>query len=695
MITTTRKQKAGSAIFESSSGSFINRELSWLEFNSRVLQEAADRDLPLLERLKFIAIFSSNLDEFFMVRVAGLLHLRHNDSDRCDPAGYTPGEQLQAIVKKVSAMLKQQYSLLRQEILPALETQGIFLTGFDRLSSEDRSKMRKFFIRDILPALTPLAADPAQPFPRLNSGALELALRLHFPKSGKDVTAFVEVPEVLGRFFPVPDKKNGTEKIFITAEDLIAANINLLFPGGEVKAIQLFRITRDMDYVIAPEDDAEDLLHNLRDKLRQRSRRDPVRMEYSTNLHDRNLLDYLQKSLKLAPFLIFPVPGFMHLKQFFQLSFAVNRPDLQNKPMLPAEPDFFSRYPTIFDAIKAKKNILLAHPYQSFSPIIRMLEEAADDPEVLAIKQTLYRVSGNSPIIKALQKAAKNGKQVTVLVELKARFDESNNIVWAELLDHAGAHVVYGVPGLKVHSKTLLIVRKEAGKLCKYVHFGTGNYNDETAKLYTDLSLLSCSRALTDDAADLFNLLSGNSEPPEKWKQIAVSPFNLRQTMEHLIENEIKNGKNGRIIAKMNSLSDPQMINLLQRAVDAGVKIDLIVRGICCMRPPEGKKNLRIISIVDRFLEHSRVFFFGTGEKLFCSSADWMPRNLDRRIETAFPIDDPALKQKILAMLNCQLQDKAKSRRLTHSGKYTRPADASGNPARSQLQLGKLFNSGD
>ena len=685
MSSTIRMPHPGSKISDFEPEKFISRELSWLDFNGRVLEEAAKDANLLLDRLKFIAIFSSNMDEFFMVRVAGLRQLIRSHVTTCDPAGNTPAGQWRAALKKITAMAKKQYQLLYGEILPELEEHGIFIRKFSQLSAEGQIRMRKLFTREILPALTPLAVDPSHPFPLLNSGTIELALKLHFPKSGKCVTAFVEVPELLSRFIPIPDD-SGNKQEFLLIEDLIAENIPLLFPGGRVTACQVFRITRDMDYSIDNDGEAaEDLLHELQDKLRQRSRRSPVRLEFSSAISDKSLQKYLSSSLDLEDDFCFTHPGALCLKQFTAFASLVNRPDLMEEAWQPVTPAVFSGQESIFTTITREKNILLAHPYHTFDPIVDLLKEAANDPDVLAIKQTLYRVSGNSPVVKALRRAAENGKQVTVLVELKARFDESNNIAWAELLDLSGAHVVYGVPGLKVHCKTLLIVRKEQGKLRRYVHFGTGNYNDRTATLYTDLSLLSCDNALADDAATLFNLLSGSGDPPDKWRAINTAPFDLRKKLVSLIENEITRGKKGRIIAKMNSFSDPELINLIHRAADAGVKIDLIVRGICCLRPRKERKNLRIISIIDRFLEHSRIYYFGSGEQLFCSSADWMPRNLDRRIEVMFPVTDVKLKKQITAMLEFHLKDSAKQRRLLSTGNYTRPGGKNGE--RSQKMI--------
>jgi len=686
MNTTIPKQKTGSKTF-SDPDLFINRELSWLDFNDRVLDEARFPVNPLLERLKFIAIFSSNLDEFFMVRVAGLRQLIHAGVNKCDPAGKTPSQQLMHARKKISIMLKKQYSLLNDHIIPQLETEGVFIRKFRDLSGDIQAQMTIFFQQEIMPALTPLAVDPSHPFPLLNSGAVELALKLFFPKSKKKLTAFVEVPELFDRFISVPGKRNG-EKSFIMLEELIAENAGLLFPGGIIQAMQLFRITRDMDYSI-DNDDCEDLLHALQNKLRQRRSRAPVRLEFSTGYCDTALQKYLTSSLELEPEFCYRMPGALHLKQYAELIDKINRPDLLEPVWPPQTPELFSKYPLVFDAIAAEKNILLVHPYQSFDPLIRLLEEAAEDPAVVAIKQTLYRVSGNSPVVKALRRAAENGKQVTVLVELKARFDESNNIAWAELLDLSGAHVAYGVPGLKVHCKALLIVRKEAGALHSYVHFGTGNYNDRTAELYTDFSLLSCDPELTADAAVLFNLLSGSTEPPEKWNAISTAPFDLRRKLIHLITREIKLGSKGRIIAKMNSFSDPELVNLIHQAAASGVKIDLIVRGICCCRIQKKEKNLRIISIIDRFLEHSRVFYFGNNgnDELYCSSADWMPRNLDRRIELMFPVRDKNIKRKIMKILDYHLHDRDKKRGLLPNGNYSRPAGKNPLQSRSQRKI--------
>ncbi|MBE6375132.1 MAG: polyphosphate kinase 1 [Lentisphaerae bacterium] len=687
MIITTRKPATGSATFSDTGKSCISRDISWLDFNSRVLEEAADVNAPVLDKLKFISIYSGNLDEFFAVRVAGLQHLTNAGIKECDPAGLSPETQLDMIRQKTLQGVKKQYALLQNDILPQLKENGIKLHKFTGLDIRQQKRLSDFFIREIMPVLTPLAVDPQKKFPLLNSGVIEIAVSVYFPRSGKKITAFVEVPEILDRFIRIKGETGDANQKFILLEDLISANISKLFSGGVVKGIQHFRIIRDMDYSVSADNDG-DFVHVLRDKLRKRSLRTPVKIEFSEGVSDHNLQKYLIKNLQLDKKQCYFAPGLLHLKQLDKLIAATGRNDLMEEVWEPAIPEYFSGYSSVIDAIRDRKNLLLYHPYQSFDPILKLLQEAASDPEVVAIKQTLYRVSGDSPVIKALQKAAANGKQVTALVEVKARFNEISNIAWAELLDQSGVHVVYGVPELKVHSKILLIARKENNSLTSYIHLGTGNYNDITAKSYTDLSLLSDDRQLTADAAKLFNLLSGNGEPPARWNQISVAPFDLREKFIFLIRREIRLGQQGRIIAKMNSFSDPELISLIQKAADAGVKIDLIVRGICCLRPEAGQKNLRIISIIDRYLEHSRIFYFGNNgnAEIYASSADWMPRNLDRRIETMFPITDRKHREVIMQILDFHLADDSKQRRLLASGGYTK-ANIPGKYNRSQKQI--------
>ncbi len=664
---------------------FISRELSWLDFNSRVLDEAFCPANPLLERLKFIAIFSSNLDEFFMVRIAGLRQLVKMEQNLPDPAGNRPADQRAAARRKIERLVKRQYSCLHDEILPGLERHGVRLSRPADLSSTQRAELTGYFTTQVLPVLTPLAVDQAHPFPILNSGAIEIAVSMKPADRKKLVYAFVEVPDVLPRFIEVPGMQPG--RTFVLLEDVIMDNLGALFSGCEIEEFFPFRVTRDMDFSVEDEG-AEDLLQSIEKKLLQRRHREPIRVEVLTNTRG-PLARWLEQEFRLDEQFWYAVRGPLHLKQFFELVGKARLPELLEPAWPAVEPAAFSEHNSVFDAISAKGTILVAPPFHSFSPVVRLLQQAADDPDVLAIKQTLYRVSGNSPVVRLLQRAAENGKQVTVVVELKARFDEGNNIAWARLLEESGAHVVYGVAGLKVHSKALLVVRREDGAIRRYVHLSTGNYNDKTAALYTDLGIMSSDPDLCFDVANLFNVLTGYSSPPAEWRKIAASPFDLRRQAMRLIEREIANStpdRPGRIIAKMNSLSDEKMIRLLHKAADAGVEIDLIVRGICCYKPRAGQENVRIISIVDRYLEHSRLFyFFNNGdEEYYLSSADWMYRNLDKRVELLFPIEDEKIRGILMRLLEFQLNDTDKLRRLQASGSYTRSMAEHYTGARSQ-----------
>ena len=664
---------------------FISRELSWLDFNSRVLDEAFCPANPLLERLKFIAIFSSNLDEFFMVRIAGLRQLVKMEQNLPDPAGNRPADQLAAARRQIERLVKRQYSCLHDEILPGLERHGVRLSRPADLSSTQRAELTGYFTTQVLPVLTPLAVDQAHPFPILNSGAIEIAVSMKPADRKKLVYAFVEVPDVLPRFIEVPGMQPG--RTFVLLEDVIMDNLGALFSGCEIEEFFPFRVTRDMDFSVEDEG-AEDLLQSIEKKLLQRRHREPIRVEVLTNTRG-PLARWLEQEFRLDEQFWYAVRGPLHLKQFFELVGKARLPELLEPAGPAVEPAAFSEHNSVFDAISAKGTILVAPPFHSFSPVVRLLQQAADDPDVLAIKQTLYRVSGNSPVVRSLQRAAENGKQVTVVVELKARFDEGNNIAWARLLEESGAHVVYGVAGLKVHSKALLVVRREDGAIRRYVHLSTGNYNDKTAALYTDLGIMSSDPDLCFDVANLFNVLTGYSSPPAEWRKIAASPFDLRRQAMRLIEREIANStpdRPGRIIAKMNSLSDEKMIRLLHKAADAGVEIDLIVRGICCYKPRAGQENVRIISIVDRYLEHSRLFyFFNNGdEEYYLSSADWMYRNLDKRVELLFPIEDEKIRGILMRLLEFQLNDTDKLRRLQASGSYTRSMAEHYTGARSQ-----------
>ncbi|MDD3155142.1 MAG: polyphosphate kinase 1 [Victivallaceae bacterium] len=651
---------------------FLNRELSWLEFNARVLAEAADQTNPLLERLKFIAIFSSNLDEFFMVRVAGLRKLEKLQSGIIsDPAGLSPQRQLLAIRNRVDRLLRKQSKILCDELLPALNEYDVRLEHPGALPEAARIELSKLFRDQLLPVLTPLAVDPSHPFPLLNSGAIEIAVSLFAPRGDKEIGhAFVELPEALPRFIPI-DTGRGTRS-FVPLEEVVMDNLDLLFNGCRIIAACPFRITRDMDFSVE-DSGAEDLLLSIERKLLQRRRREPIRLEIARGASS-ELAAWLQSEFHLDRLYRYNAQKMLHLKQLFELIGKAGHPELLEPPWPPAPAPEFPPGVSMFDAIQRHKEILLALPYQSFDPVVRLLEEAADDPGVLAIKQTLYRVSGDSPVVRNLQRAAENGKQVTVIVELKARFDEYNNITWARLLEESGAHVVYGIADLKIHCKTLLIVRKEGDYIRRYVHLATGNYNDKTARLYTDMGLFSCSGPLVFDVASLFNVMTGFSLPPGEWHKVAASPTDLRRKLIALIDREAANSSArtpGRIVAKMNSLADAEIIRHLDAAAARHVRIDLIVRGICCYRIPKGG-TVRVVSIVDRYLEHTRVFYFQNGgnEEYYLSSADWMFRNLDRRIELMFPVEQPEQRRLLADLLAFQLDDRWKGRKMTSYGRY-------------------------
>jgi polyphosphate kinase len=671
---------------------FLSRELSWLEFNSRVLDEAGYKANPLLERLKFIAIFSSNLEEFFMVRVAGLRQLIKIGGNRPDPAGTVPTEQLKQVRIRVESLLRRQYRYLNQEILPNLETAGIRLRKPEQLPARSQENLKNFFENQIYPVLTPMAVDPSHPFPILNSGSIEIAVSM-IPKGKKDtVYAFIEVPTVLPRFIPAGDEDN--KKSYVLLEDLIMDNLDYLFANCEILEFFPFTITRDMDFAI-DEDGVADLLHSIEKTLLERRSREPIKLEVPTGTRGK-LADWLQEQFKLDDEFRYSVPGPLQLKQFFELVAKEPKKGLVEESWTPLKcPDIDEDAP-VFQSIADNGPLCIALPYHSFDPVVRLIEEAADDPSVLAIKQTLYRVSGNSPVVKALQRAAENGKQVTVIVELKARFDESNNIIWARRLEESGAHVVYGISGLKIHCKALLIVRKEDGIIRRYVHLSTGNYNDKTAKLYTDMGIMTCDPKISSDISALFNVMTGYSAPMEEWKKIAVAPFDLRKKFISLIDREARlstSGNPGRIIAKINSLVDPEIIRHLYCAAYAGVKIDLIVRGICCLRPGMGTDNITVTSIVDRYLEHARVFYFGNNgtPEYYLSSADWMPRNLDRRIELLFPVENERIQELFDEIINIQLSDKEKGRVLQQSGNYTRKFAKKHSDCRSQWKTYLLF----
>ncbi|MBR7104836.1 MAG: polyphosphate kinase 1 [Lentisphaeria bacterium] len=669
---------------------FISRELSWLQFNDRVLEEACDHSKSAAERLKFLVITENNLDEFFMVRVAGLRKLLQAGHDFPDPAGLRPSVQLEKVRRMVLDFTARRRRCLEEEILPELEKQGIRLAAFRTLSADQQKMIAQFFEERIKPVLTPLVVDDAHPFPLLAGGALEIACELELADGSKK-QALVEVPEVLDRFQKFSGGKTGT--FFIPLEEIICGCLDMLFPACRISDFFLFRITRDMDFSIV-DDSVEDLLESISHQLELRQKRGAIRLEISGAKRG-ELFFRLCRQLELETLFIYETEGFLNLKNFLCSALLTDRTGQPGKPApIPGLPEHLP----VFEALKKSRTVMIAPPYQSFSPVVRLLEEAAADPQVLAVKQTLYRVSGNSPVVHALQRAAENGKQVTVVVELKARFDEKNNIAWARALEESGAHVVYGIPGLKIHGKALLIVRREeGGALQRYVHLATGNYNDKTARIYTDIGLLSIEKDLALDVEKFFNTVTCYTARSGDWQQIRVAPFDLRQTFSELIEREIalaESGKRGLIRAKMNSLSDKKMIRLLHKAADAGVELQLLVRGICCFRPQPGRENVRIISIVDRFLEHSRIFHFGNGGKdlFYLSSADWMTRNLDRRVEILFPVTRPELQNALKNILDCHFADDCKSRRLESRGIYTAPRLTG--TCRSQEEIQRLFQNG-
>lgn len=657
---------------------YNNRELSWLAFNERVLQEAFDERNPLLERLKFLAIFSSNLDEFFMVRVAGLKdQVKAGFNKPENKAGLTPKQQLKKISEKVHELVKSQYRLYNDVLLPMLETEDIRFVSVAELTVEQREFLRIYFTEQIFPVLTPMAIDAYRPFPMLLNKSLNLAIVLDDDEEEEDVRrklAIVQVPSVLNRFIRLPSDCD--EFVYILLEDVITAHIEMLFKGYTVVSVTPFRITRNADLTIH-EEGARDLLKEIEKELKKRKWGAAVRLEMRKDGFDPFILHYLLEELEIHRKDVYEIDGPLDLTFFFHFykELSSYKEHLVYETLIPQPPKDLDSDEDIFEKA-AEQDILLHHPYESFEPVIDFVSDAADDPHVLAIKQTLYRVSGDSPIIEALKRAAENGKQVTVLVELKARFDEENNVQWAKELEKSGCHVIYGITHLKTHSKITLIVRQKNGKIERFVHLGTGNYNDATAKLYTDLGLITSNREIGEDATNFFNYLSGYMEKPD-FHHLSVAPFDLRRDFIRLIDEEIRFHRqygNGRIIAKMNSLTDKELIMKLYEASQAGVDIDLIVRGICCLRPqiPGVSENIRVRSIVGRFLEHSRIYYFhhNGAEKVFLSSADMMTRNMEKRVEILFPIFAEHLKKRIMKILAILLADNVKARQQDKNGDY-------------------------
>ncbi|UOE95699.1 RNA degradosome polyphosphate kinase [Alkalihalobacillus sp. LMS39] len=653
---------------------YNNRELSWLAFNERVLEEAIDERNPLLERLKFLAIFSSNLDEFFMVRVAGLKDQVKAGFNRPEnKAGLTPKQQLKRISAQTQQLVRLQDNVYTETLLPMLYNEGVQFLAIDELNKTQMQFIKDRFNHYIFPVLTPMAVDAYRPFPMLLNKSLNLAVVLKENEESREQLAIVQVPSVLNRYIPLPGEG---KKQFILLENVISYFIDRLFPGYSVQSASPFRITRNADLTIH-EEGARDLLVEIEKEIKKRKWGSAIRLEMQEGLMEPKVLKLLLDVLEIHRNDVYAFKGPLDLTFLFKLygHLAADLEHLTNETLVPQPPEDLIGEENIFQAI-LKKDIFLHHPYESFQPVVDFILQAAEDPNVLAIKQTLYRVSGDSPIVGALARAADNGKQVTVLLELKARFDEENNIQWAKKLEKSGVHVIYGITGLKTHSKISLVVRHENDKIQRFVHLGTGNYNDSTAKLYTDMGLLTSDEGFGIDATNFFNHLSGYSEKP-KWNHLSTAPFQIRDTFIELIEQEIEYHKangDGRIIAKMNSLTDKPIILKLYEASQAGVSIDLIIRGTCCLRSGivGVSENIRVLSIVDRFLEHSRIFYFHHSgqDKIFLSSADWMTRNMEKRIEILFPVFSPRIKARIKQILDITLQDNMKARLQDKFGRY-------------------------
>ena len=669
---------------------YTNRELSWLLFDKRVLGEAKDKNNPLFERLKFLSITASNLDEFFMVRVASLKDMVSAGYKKKDIAGMTAQQQLAGVVEETHNLVEQQYSVYNRSLMPQLAENGLhIIKHHEDLNREDAEFVDRYFADNVYPVLTPMAVDSSRPFPLIRNKSLNLGALMR-KKNGEGELEFatVQVPSVLSRIVTIPDTK---ETKVILLEEVIERNIHKLFLNYDIVCSYPFRIMRNADLTIE-EDEAEDLLQEIEKQLKKRQRGQVIRLEVEEGIDDR-LLRLIRDELEIEQGDIYAISGpldltflmkmyglegFDHLKEHNYL-----KP--QPVPELPEDADVFERI--------REGDILMHHPYQTFEPVVNFIRQAAKDPDVLAIKQTLYRVSGNSPIVAALEQAADNGKQVFVLVELKARFDEENNIVWARKLEKAGCHVIYGLVGLKTHSKITLVVRREEHGIRRYVHLGTGNYNDTTAKLYTDVGLFTCSESIGEDATAVFNMLSGYSEP-RNWNKLSMAPLWLKDRFLYLIRREkdyALQGRTAHMIVKMNALCDKDIIETLYEANEAGVKIDLIIRGICCLRAgvPGLSENITVRSIVGNYLEHARIFYFENDGKpeYYCASADWMPRNLERRVEILFPVEKPQLQAKLRHILDCQLMDTVKASVLQPDGSYQKADKRSAEPFNAQLSF--------
>ncbi len=663
---------------------YDNRELSWVKFEHRVLNEAKDKNIPILDRLKFVSITSSNLDEFFMVRVASLKDMEHAGYKKKDIAGMTPTEQLSKIGEEVHDLVEKQYNIFNRSLMPILKNSGIhIMDSYEDLNKEQKDFVDKYFMEQIYPVLTPMAVDASRPFPLVRNKSLNIAAliksknpdsKLQQGSRQKLEFATVQVPSGLPRLIQIP----GNEKnrfTFILLEQIIEKNMDKLFLNYDVVCAHPYRIMRNADLSF-DEDEAADLLKEIQKQLVKRQWGEVIRLEIDAKA-DPRLLEELAKQLSVSKKDIYAINGPIDLTFLMKMYGLSGCDDLREVGFVPQSNPRIHRDTNIFDEIK-KGDIFLTHPYETFDPVVDFIKQAATDENVLAIKQTLYRVSGNSPIIAALARAAENGKQVTVLVELKARFDEENNIVWAQKLEKAGCHVIYGLVGLKTHCKIALVVRREDNGITRYVHLGTGNYNDSTAKLYTDCGIFTCDENYGEDATAVFNMLSGYSEPA-KWNKLAVAPIWLRDRFLSLIQREIlhaKEGKTAYIVAKMNSLCDKEIIENLYEASQAGVEVYLVIRGICCLRAgiPGVSDHIHVSSIVGTFLEHSRIFYFynNGAEDIYMGSADWMPRNLDRRVEIVFPVEDDEIKENIKHILDVLLRDNLKAYHMQKDGNYER-----------------------
>jgi polyphosphate kinase len=667
---------------------FLNRELSWLEFNARVLEEARDAANPLLERLKFACIAAGNLDEFFMVRVAALKNDLAEGDTAPDVAGLTPAQQLQRISERAHAMVDDLYAALNSEILPPLAERGLRLVRPGDLEPRPRASLAKYYREEVLPALTPLAIDVSRPFPMLAALSLNLAVLLG-PGEGEEEPrlAVVQVPGRLPRLVRPPGLEG---MVHLLLENVIWAELASLFPGQEIRDVAAFRVARDAELDFDDEG-GRDLMEVVEEELRNRRRSGVVRLEVEEGV-SAPLLELLVSRLEVAPEDVYRVRGPVDIRALMSLVDLPALEDLRDTALKP-QPVIEAAGGALF-ALLDERDVVLHHPYDSFDPVVSLLASAADDPDVLAIKQTLYRTSGDSPVVRSLERAAENGKQVTVLVELLARFDEQSNIRWARRLEEAGCHVIYGIRGYKTHSKIALVVRRGRQGIRRYVHLGTGNYNEKTARLYTDFGLMTSDREIGEDASTFFNALTGYSDPP-RMRKLVMAPTHLRDRLLRLVNRERQRAEAGspaEIRAKMNSLADEEIIRALYDAARAGVRIRLAVRGICCLRP--GLKgvsdSIEVVSVVDRFLEHSRIFQFKNGgdEEVYLSSADWMPRNLDKRIELLFPVESPEGRQKALLALDAIFQDNVKARRLQVDGSYRRRRVPKGEEAwRSQIEL--------